>query len=107
MSSYYITTYTTDDGERDVLLVALPTDNDAWALVDVANDAVGLDADPHIVARRIPDLDTADQLAQEHVALSIELGRPASGHPLRDDIREITGMQLARAAHRASRPAER
>ena len=112
LSSYHVTTYPTARGDRDVLLVALPSDHDAWALVDARAGARGLDSDARVVARRLPDLEAAGVTAEAHVLLSVELGYPATGEPIDADgstitVPDLLAITAAQCAHAASVAATR
>ncbi len=99
--AYFIKSYRTPEGVRDVLLVRMPTDDGAFALVDVAPP---LDFRPVIVKRNVPDLVVAGRLADAHVAESAACGEPARGERLFADLHEINAMQRERAAALAIDP---
>jgi hypothetical protein len=93
---YLMGTYPTPDGDRDVLLIRLPSNNDEPALVDVPTGPGPLKYEEiHIVTRDITSLAAAGDLADDHLARSAELGEPARGENYLSDAACIASMQRA------------
>jgi len=91
--SYLIDSYTTPDGDRDVLLVALPTNEHSYTLVDVPSCPPLEPHDVHILERWVDRLDRAAERTREHIARSIALGRPASNATYLADMAQIVRVQ--------------
>ena len=93
---YLLGRYPAEEGDREVLLLRLPSNHDKLALVDVPAGPGPLEFEQiHIVTREIDSLDDAAAIADDHLARSAELGSPARGADYLSDAACIASMQQA------------
>jgi hypothetical protein len=93
---YLMGSYPTPDGERQVLLLHLPSNNDELAVVDVPTGPGPLEyQEIYIVSRDVESLDAAARVADDHLARSAERGEPATGDSYLSDAARIASMQRA------------
>ena len=93
---YFMGSYPTSDGERQVLLLRLPSNRDELAIVDVPAGPAPLDLrEIYIVTRDVASLDAAAHVADDHLALSAEAGEPAGGDSYLSDAARIASLQRA------------
>ena len=93
---YLIGTYQGHDGDRQVLLMRLPSNHEELAIVDVPGGPAPLNyAEIHIVSREVKSLRQGIAAADDHLARSAHAGEPATGDDYLSDAARIVSVQGA------------